>query len=208
MARLGDTKSYPEKCDGPKEFRALYALGVPAVPLMIDKMQQSPDEAYPLANAVERITQKVFAANEYPVGKVGDLHEEAKLYLAWWATGRKDVRAKFDKFYADLKAAKKDGDNVISMDETIYDNVNKKVTIQRNSLTPFGEAYTGIENLGVDVLPIIFEKVQANDYDLLTIFSDLTGGKGHFNGKVEKRAMDLVNWWGKNKDKWLLPAAQ
>ena len=41
-----------------KEFNALTGLGVQAVPLMIAKMEQSPDEAAPLADAVERITRK------------------------------------------------------------------------------------------------------------------------------------------------------
>ncbi len=191
-----------------QEFHALSELGVQAVPLMIAKMQQNPDEAYPLARAVEHITQKVFPADAYPAGKNGDLHEAAKLYIAWWTTGRKDTAAAFEKLYTDWKAAKKDGDNVISMDEVIYDSVNMTVMVHKNSQTPFGEAYYGIKNLGLDVLPLIVAQVQANDCNLLPLISEMTGGRAHFEGTPDKRAKGLLKWWDKNQAQWTLPAAQ
>ncbi len=191
-----------------KEFKAFYGLGAQAVPLMIAKMQQSPDEAFPLADAVAHITQKVFTADQYPDGNVNNLSEGAKLYVAWWATGRKDIAATFEKFYTDWKAAKKDGENIISMDEVVYDSVTMTVKPIKNSQTPFGDAYYGMKNLGIDILPLIITKVQANDYNLLPLFSELTGGKAHYDPKIEKRVKNVLGWWEKNQDKLTLPAAQ
>ncbi len=74
---------------------------------MIAKMQQNPDEAYPLAKALEHITQKVFTKDDWPEGQVGDVRAEAKLYVNWWTTGRKETAARFAKFYTDWKAVSK-----------------------------------------------------------------------------------------------------
>jgi len=219
-----------------KEFRAFFSLGVAAVPLMIAKMQQSPAEAYPLADAVEHITQKVFTVADWPAGKVGDLHEKANLYLSWWTAGRKDTATRFDKYYTDFKTAKKDGENLISMDEVVYDSVSTTVTTHKDSLTPFGEAYMGLKHLGIDILPYIVAQVQANDNNLIPLFTEMTGSKAPTGGKaltggkaqnnnknrngvnsptgansqvtvsIDKRAKTLLTWWGANKDQWIIPA--
>ncbi len=162
------------------DFKVLESLGAQAVPLMIAKMQQSPNEAYPLATAVAHITHKEFTDAARPAGKV-DLRTEASLYIAWWQTGRTDVRAQFEKFYADWKAAKNVGETVMSTDETVYDNVTKQVTVRKNSLTPLGAAYQGMISLGIDVLPLIIEKVRTGDNDLLPLFSESDKRQGPFH---------------------------
>jgi len=190
---------------GNKEFNSIVALGAPALPLMIAKMEQSPDEAVMLEYAVQRITFKVFAMDELPKEKVGDEHARAELYIKWWKEGRKSTREQFEKVYADWKALKKDGETPLSNQELVYDNATKTIVRRGDARTPFAVDYDKMRNMGIDVLPLIVEKVQAKDYDLLPLFGELTGGRAQFKGDLEARAKSLLNWWEKNKERVQIP---
>jgi len=56
-------------------------------------------------------------------------------------------------------------------------------------------------DLGIPALPFMIEKVQQDETDLIPAISILTGGKL----KDTSTRAECLNWWNKNKQKWLIP---
>ena len=60
--------------------------------------------------------------------------------------------------------------------------------------------------MGIDVLPLLIEKLDQNDYDALPFVDKLTDGVGTFSRRnAADRASGTLFWWKSHKDDWLLP---
>ena len=87
----------------------------------------------------------------------------------------------------------------------VYDDVSKQVET-KVTRTDLGQAYQGINDLGIDALPLIVDRIKHADYDLLPLFGELTGGEGVTHvGSLEERISFTLEWWETNKKDWLLP---
>ena len=58
-----------------------------------------------------------------------------------------------------------------------------------------------IQRLGIAALPMIINKIEEGDIDLISMLPRLTNGEV----KKEAKAEDVVNWWKGNKHRWLIP---
>jgi len=167
---LSDLSSLPE-------YTAIEALGLSAVPLIVERIEQEPEDFH-LAGAVAHITKRYFGQSEVPEGKLYDARSQAQLYVRWWRQGRKETPRAF---------------------EALYDAWR---TLKRHNETGQAAAkYQSIVWLGIDGLPLIMDKVKAGDADLLPAVNQLTDNA---LGDQPTTA-SAVAWWEANKEKWTLP---
>lgn len=160
-----------------KEFGNLCELGIQAVPLMITKMAEHP-EAFSLSSAVATITRRRFGPGEWPPGKRGDAITAARLYEEWWRTGRAETPKRFRELYAEWLEAR---------DADASDEARKTAT--------------RITDLGLDVLPLLVEKLCEGDQGVVGLIAFLTRGE-----VGESDAPDSVlRWWDTHRDEWTLP---
>jgi len=76
-------------------------------------------------------------------------------------------------------------------------------------LTPLGEVYTEIQNLGVFVLPLLMEEVKKGEYDFLPIIGSLTNGAAPLDGcRPVDDAANALKWWGKHSAEWTVDVSQ
>jgi len=191
------------------EFRELVDLGPQAAPYFAEKMLTvaSPREAVAMAEALARVTEKRFARALWPEGKYLDPAIRLELYSRWWKEGRQQTSTDFDRLYARWKELKAKGDLVFQRDSYIitYDDEQKNIIQKRDQQrTELADVYDAINDMGVDVLPLLVEKFVAKDYDMLPIFRELT----HIvpRGRdVAERVAYCVKWWDANRGEWLIP---
>lgn len=152
-------------------FAEIVKLGPSALPSIMEKMKEDPI----LVCAVIDITKKYFPPSARYNGM--GWAEEAGLYLKWWYEDKdKNIRANFRQFYEKLKTP-----GLSSSD--------RKTAIE------------SIRRLGIGVLPLLFEKIQAGDDELSEIAKYLTN-----NGyPVGSDSATLSRWWKSNLDKYVLP---
>jgi len=164
-----------------KEFREIIALGIPALPLIIDQIERGEEGDFFLGAAVLEITRKGFAREECPAGAYGDSHTAAKLYVKWWREGRGETPRLFAERYAAWRKYKELGRNEVMAEE-------ERVLLF----------------LGLDALPLMMEKIAAGDDDLLAIVNKLTK-KALGDAPTRKSALA---WWAANKPYWTLPPSE
>ncbi len=170
-------------------FRDIVALGPPAVPYMVDKMQEN----HWIGEALSRITtyrwhtirlgpgpgQWVWMVEEFP-----DMVNESRppggveVWPRWWTEGPKHTGERFAALYGEWKALK---------DEGREEDAQAK--------------YQRITDLGIAALPWLVEKVQAGDTAPIPALSTLTDGEV----KPDATAEQCVEWWNANKANWTLP---
>lgn len=191
-----------------EEFRNMVDLGPQAAPFIAEKMLAagSPREGAALAEALARVTDKRFPRAQWPVGKYLDPAVRLELYSRWWTEGRAQTAADFDRLYASWKELKAQG-LVFVRDVYVvtYDDEQKTVVPKRDlQRTELADIYDALNDMGIDILPLIVEKFAARDYDLLPIFRNLT----HIvpRGRdLEEKVAYCVKWWEANKGEWLIP---
>ncbi len=169
-----------------QEFREIVKLGLPAIPYIVCKIEENPDEQL-LWKAIEEIT-KVKIRGKYDREKnmvlfpdLPDLEPGQDVYLYWWREGRKHTHERFEKLYSEWNTLAAQGDQK-----------------QAN------EKYQKIKDLGVPALPFIVKKIQEGDSDLVPALAYLT------NNDVSSTATmaQIVSWWAENKDKLTLPPVE
>lgn len=183
------------------EYDALRQLGPPAVGMMVAEMEKTdkPRVAAALAEMIIRITQKVFPKETNS--------DQVKLIGQWWHEGRKTTAADFEKNYAAWKACRAKGDTLLMIrDQASFDDASKTIVTKHEQTTDLGKAYLAMKGMGIDILPMLAQKLQAKEYDLLPLFADIARVQNP-NIDAEKRAKTTLDWWGKNKEKYLLPAS-
>lgn len=152
------------------EFQGIVALGPPAIPFLIEKLEQNLEDFH-LEVAVHRIAKKRFDRTEWPQGKLGDAKTAAGMYVQWWKDDRFKTGERFAELYGKwklLKAEKKDKEAE--------------------------ETYQRIVDLGITVLPYLLDKVDQQG-EFVPAISKLSDGAL----SPRAGATDCKNWWGKNK---------
>ncbi|PIX77529.1 MAG: hypothetical protein COZ37_02220 [bacterium (Candidatus Ratteibacteria) CG_4_10_14_3_um_filter_41_18] len=165
------------------QFQEIVKLGLPALPYIVRKMEENPDEQF-LWKAIEEIT-KVKIRGKYDKQKntiifpdFPDLKPGENVYLYWWREGRKQTPQLFGKLYSEWK-------------ELQIAGKEKEAN----------EKYRKIKNLGIVALPYIMEKIKQGETELIPIVSYLTDESIKKDAKVSK----CLDWWNRNKDKWIIP---
>ncbi len=162
-----------------KEYYDIVALGVPAIPFMIGKMEECFDDFH-LSTAVSIVSKREFDKSEWPVEKLGDSKTAAKLYVHWWRVGRFQTGAQFRDLYARWC----------------------KFNIERE-LGDADRVYKQIVNLGIPVLPYLIEIIDKSP-EFVAAVSILSGDALPKNASLE----ETKTWWEKNKEQFTLPPAE
>ena len=81
-----------------------------------------------------------------------------------------------------------------------------KVLRTQRQLTPLGEVYTEIQNLGIFVLPLLMEEVKKGEYDFLPIVGFLTNGAAPLDGygRVDGAVNACLKWWEEHRSEWIV----
>lgn len=146
----------------------------------------------------------------WPLGVVGRILQRRFLDVTpeeWWAEGAGGARRRFDAAYARWKQVKTGNDMPLWSLEYTYNEPSKWVGIRRVQLTPAGEVYLALKDLGIETLPFIVEKLQQGDYDLLPLALELTDQTpwAPTIGNPEASAKWFLDWWAEHKQDWLIP---
>jgi len=168
-------KFYLSDLTGNKYYRDIIDLGTPAVPYMVEKIEEG---CWPLGDAVTVITKKRFEEYEQPEYHVRDSKSTAAAVAKWWPKARKETPHQFNQRYSQWKDLKKQGKEKEAK-----------------------EKLEEIRALGIASLPIIIEKVKQGDNELIPIVSKLTDGQVDPNANTSQ----CVSWWQQNKEQWLIP---
>ena len=158
-------------------FGDIVALGPCALPFIVQKIEQRQDDVF-LERAIRLIAKTQVARSEWPTNALGDSNFSAKWCVQWWKEGRKETGRKFASGYAQYHAMRAQG---------------KKAEAQ----TEIGR----IRSLGIAALPYIMEKMSTDNGDLAKLVSQLTDRAVSPDAKTA----ECLEWWAKNKEKWLLP---
>jgi hypothetical protein len=169
-------------------YQKILGLGVDAVPLILAKMKTDPRIGKALIditkwcyhiNRVGDGDQRVWTVDEFPdeIGTTGP-PDGIRLCERWWTEFRKQVPVRFSALYAEWQGLKKEGKSKEAEEK-----------LQR------------IKDLGIDVLPLLVERVQKGDTDLIPAIAYLTDKKM----PESATAAECVSWWAANKEKWTLP---
>ncbi len=114
----------------------------------------------------------------------------------------------FETHFARWKELRSKGASVLRTDQIVVSFEDNQLVPRKTTKTePLGEAYDGMRDLGIDVLPLIAIRLKAGHDDMLLLFSELTDGKGdpgRFFDTAPRIRMAL-QWWEANKQDWLLP---
>ena len=162
-----------------KEYYDIIALGVSAIPFMIGKMEECFDDFH-LSTAVSIVSKREFGIEEWPADCLGDSITAARMYINWWRVGRFQTGAQFRDLYA--RWCKLEG-------VKMHDDAAK--------------VYRQIVNLGLPVLPYLVDVVEESP-EFVVAISELSGGDMPKNAKPEECKV----WWGKNKERYILPPSE
>ena len=158
-------------------FGNIVALGPRAVPLIVQKIEQNPDDFH-LHQAIRRITKMEFYLPEWPADDRPDSRWACRVILQWWKEGRKETAGKFASGYAKYLASR----------------AQSKETDARTEVVR-------LANLGIAALPYVMEKMPTDNGDLVKLVSQLTDRAV----SPDAKPAECLEWWAKNKEKWLLP---
>jgi len=170
-------------------YQKIVGLGVEAVPLILTRMRTHPFIAtallditkwrYHIKRTGDVPKEFVWTVEEFPdeVGTTGP-PDGIRLCERWWTEFRKQVPERFSTLYGEWQGLKKEGKSKEA-----------------------DEKFQRIKDLGIDVLPLLVEKVQKGDTDLIPAIAYLTDKKM----PESATAAECISWWEANKEKWTLP---
>jgi len=196
-----------------REFKDIVSLGPKALPQIIENFRSGKWSPL-LSTAVGVISQVRIPPERWPKDRVGDAYSAVGVYLRWWDVDRALTKTEFDKLYAKWNELKKSEDSakvntgqlVLWYDAVVLDNRSGMMIYHRQPVTPLGEIYISIQDLGIDILPIIVKQLEAGNTDFLAIFHKLTNSQAEKKDGMPKERLDYVlKWWNENKGDWLLP---
>lgn len=174
--------------------RKLCEFGVPVLPYIFERHERdlrAGRRLWPLG-VVERILQRRFL----------DLTPEE-----WWAQGPEGAGRRFDAAYARWKEAKTGKRMPLWSLQYEYHDEGKAVGIRRVNVTPAGQAYLAVKDMGIEILPLIVEKLEQGDYDLLPLALELTDQTSWapLDTRPQVPAKWFLDWWAEHKQDWLIP---
>ncbi|MGI6459702.1 MAG: hypothetical protein ACOX5J_06340 [Candidatus Hydrogenedentales bacterium] len=173
-------------------WRKMLDLGVEAVPLLIKKMETHP-RAVTLVKDITKWRYHinrtgtpgsfVWTVEEFPDERKtsgGPRLDYTRLFERWWVEFRPQVPQRFAALYKEYNSLKDQG---------------KKEEAEQK--------FQRIKDLGIDVLPLLIDKIQQGDTSLIPALAYLT------DKKVPESASpsECVSWWAANKAKFTLPPA-
>lgn len=175
-----------------RSFNEIVALGISAIPYIVEKLEADINSNNRLIYAMQKITKKKFTLtrvgdNEWEIEDFPGFKRElgnqgqARLWIEWYHSGRVQTPQRFSQLYTDWKNLKKQGKT---------NEANAK--------------YQRICDLGIDALPLIMQQIEKGDKDLVPVVSYLTDN----NVKPDTKPSDCLNWWNNNKDMWTLPPVE
>jgi len=160
---------------GNQYYRDIVDLGVPAAPYLIKEIENG---SVFLGDAVTVITKKRFEEYEQAEYNVRDSRSTATAVVKWWARSRKETPRNFSLLYVRWKTLRSQGKREQAKEQ-------------------LGQ----MRGLGIAALPIIVQSIERGDRQLIPLVSELTGGATDPNAS----AAQVASWWGKDKEKWLIP---
>jgi len=133
-------------------------------------------------NFQDKCFQNLVQFNDFPeLGKIPiDQDPWKRLWKHWYKVGRQWTKQQFEKKYDDWKEAK----NKSPLASSALSFQKQKLRCQ----------------LGIAALPLLIEKINAGETDLIDIVSELT------HEEIERNAtkQEVTLWWQNNKEKWLI----
>lgn len=181
-------------------------LGLRALPYIMQKIEAGD---WWLARGVYRMTKRRFHRSEYAEpSDYGDAHTKAEMLVAWWHSGEKGTRRRFEELYARWGKLKSPERTLLWTAPTyLYDERGTLTSTRAETqFTEAGEVYDAVQCLGIPVLPQIVDTLRQGQADFLPIALELTegaGGLGEPTTPPEPAA--FVDWWEANKQDWLIP---
>jgi len=160
-------------------YKDIVALGVPAVPFIMDKMKDNNEEHLWLA--IRIITKKWFKKEELEKNN----GNYSTLFIKWWDVDFEKTPEIFEGLYSELKELR---------------NKHKEDEV--------AEKIKSIQNLGVAAIPCAIKKIEAGDLTLIPVLEYLTDGGISVTKieslDVEKKIAFCSRWWNMNKSSWTL----
>jgi len=185
------------------EVEALSKHGLKVLPFLMGKLQR-PEESrlstsglFAIREIVHRVTKRVVAPNDLQ---------------AWWESGGKDTREKFDALYESWqKEVKKNTDAgqplLLKTSEEVIDPERWEIVVKSKE-TDLGRIYRQMRDLGIEILPILLEDIKKGDHTLFVLVSDLTDGAFHMTPPgppYELETRGFAKWWELNKAAYTIP---
>jgi hypothetical protein len=179
------------------QFKEIVNMGMPALPYIIRAIEQDKSVGDLLWRAVKEIAKvdvrgqydekkKVVVFSDFP-----DLKPSENVYVHWYRYGRFQTPQRFEKLYTEWKELKK-----------------------QNKQKESGKTYQKIKDLGLDVLPLIVEKMDQGEDGLDEVFAYLTDEPLNkeqleiYSKTGKRKAQAYKEWWEKNKEKWIIPGSE
>ncbi|MFC1683203.1 hypothetical protein ACFL0G_03240 [Candidatus Zixiibacteriota bacterium] len=170
-------------------FREIIRMGIPILPVLIEKVETTPIQGRLLHFALTDITKKKFhvrqeeidgqllwVADEFPDIPPGRSHPDFNiLWSRWWREQLHRTPEQFEDLYEKWKQP------------------------ERPEITE--ENYTRLVDLGIAALPLMVEKVATGEAGLIPAVSELTGQAI----PPDAQPAQCLAWWKKEGDMWSIP---
>jgi len=188
---------------GARTYWHLMDLGLPALPLIMEKMDAG--DLW-LARGANRMIKRRFHVSEYADrADLGDAWTIARMLIAWWQQGRAGTENRFRELRARWRELKSPEKTPVWTSRTHVNDRGYLYTL-RTAFTPAGEVYDGLQCLGIAVLPHIVETLKEGEADFLPIALELTDGAGGLGDPTRPpEVAAFLEWWEANKQDWLIP---
>jgi len=198
------------------EYRSIVALGPAVLPHLVERVRSGPADrtgprALDLMPAFVEITKWDPTSWADATGGAS-LASQRDAVARWWADGARAIDAAFRDLRAAWHAEAGEG-----VDEVVLYSLEMRLRPGYGSIsqsrpipTAPGRIYLRVEALGIAVLPVLLEEVEAGNVEWLPLILRLTGGAPPVNSmlSVEMRAAQVREWWEANKQDWLIPWPQ
>ena len=160
-----------------QEFRDIIALGVPALPEILEKMSDKNDPyAIELEAAIISITRAYLPAEESR--RIKSNADKIDAWMRWLRDSNQNIAANLSEHLEKMKQAKREGRS-----EDAFEAVKR------------------ITRLGTLALPHLFAGIAKGETDLIPVASELVMGAFPPTATPDQ----CGEWWKQNKIKWTVP---
>ena len=197
-------------------FRSLIALGLPAVPYMIQAVHSDSVLGYGLFLITKWRYHEIrnnedgvslWTVEEYPDIRQRRAVDAVAMWERWWREGPKAV----DDRYRALKGRwdmLRVENTPLWTSHTWYSGEDQAVHEQRDNVTEAGKEYMAVQDLGIAALPLLATDLREGRLEFLDIAVALAGGGSELSGSslpATTRAKAFLAWWDQHKQDWLIP---
>ena len=181
-------------------FQEMISLGPSCLPYLMESRRQTGLEFNLLVVAAEILKLPPESVSGETVA-VFRKSLESKM-----RNGYKEAEEKLPILMGKWSEAKRETDvPALWHDVTVLDPEFRILRTERQ-LTPLGEVYTEIQNLGIFVLPLLMREVKKGEYDFLPIIGFLTNGSAPLDGwgRADEAANACLQWWEEHRSEWIV----